>query len=46
VRTVTETRLLALDREPFLASVTGYADSHAAAMDVAEGFLEPIESGV
>lgn len=38
--------LLALDREPFLASVTGYAGSHAAALDVAEGFLEPVESRV
>ncbi len=46
VRTVAATRVLALDREPFLASVTGYADSHAAALDVAEGFLEPIETRV
>ncbi|MGK2878877.1 MAG: MFS transporter [Solirubrobacterales bacterium] len=44
VRTVTPTRVLALDREPFLASVTGYADSHAAALDVAEGFLEPVDA--
>jgi len=46
VRTVEKTRVLALDREPFLASVTGYADSHAAALDVAESFLEPIETAV
>jgi MFS family permease len=43
VTAVTPTTLLALDRAPFLASVTGYADSHAAALDVAQGFLEPVE---
>lgn len=43
VRTIEPTHVLALDREPFLASVTGYADSHAAALDVAEGFLEPVD---
>lgn len=42
VRTTEATRLLSLDREPFLASVTGYADSHEAAMGVAEEFLQPV----
>ncbi len=46
VRTVEDTRLLALDREPFLASVTGFADSHEAALDVAERFLEPVDATV
>ncbi len=40
VRTVTPTTLLALDREPFLVSVTGYADSHEVAHEVAEGYLQ------
>lgn len=44
VRTTEATRLLALDREPFLASVTGFADSHEAALDVAENFLAPIDA--
>ncbi len=39
VRTVAPTTLFALDREPFLVSVTGYADSHEAAHGVAQGFL-------
>lgn len=39
VRTVEATHLLALDRDPFLISVTGHADSHEAAFEVADGFL-------
>ncbi len=39
VRTLEPTRLLALDRDPFLISVTGHADSHDAAVEVAELFL-------
>jgi CRP-like cAMP-binding protein len=41
VRAVEPTRLVALDREPFLVSVTGHADSHDAAVDVAAPFLRP-----
>lgn len=44
VRTVTSTRLLALDRDPFLLSVTGHADSRAAGLDVAAGFLRNSET--
>jgi predicted MFS family arabinose efflux permease len=40
VRAIEATKLLALDREPFLISVTGYADSHEAAHEVAQGFLD------
>ncbi len=36
VRAISDTRLLAIDREPFLLSVTGHADSHRAATEVAE----------
>jgi hypothetical protein len=40
---------VALDRDLFLASVTGYADSYEAAVEVAERFLQstgaPGESG-
>ncbi len=43
VRATSELRLLTLDREPFLASVTGFSDSHEAALDVAESFLAPVE---
>jgi Cyclic nucleotide-binding domain/Major Facilitator Superfamily len=39
VRAIEATRLLTLDRDPFLISVTGHADSHDAAVDVAERFL-------
>ena len=41
VRALAPTRLLALDRDPFLVSVTGHADSHDAAVEVAERFLGP-----
>jgi MFS family permease len=41
VRASEPTRLVALDREPFLVSVTGHADSHDAAVDVAAPFLRP-----
>ncbi len=36
VRATSDTSLLAIDREPFLLSVTGHADSHRAAAEVAE----------
>lgn len=39
VRALQPTRLVALDRDPFLISVTGHADSHDAAVEVAERFL-------
>jgi predicted MFS family arabinose efflux permease len=44
VRTVEATQLLALDREPFLVSVTGYADSQEAAFEVADKFLRSIDT--
>lgn len=44
VTAIEATSLLALDRDPFLISVTGHADSHDAAKDVSERFLEPIEA--
>jgi predicted MFS family arabinose efflux permease len=40
VRALEPTHLVALDREPFLTSVTGHADSHDAAQDVASGYLK------
>lgn len=39
VRALEPTQLFALDREPFLMSVTGHADSHDAAAEVAQRFL-------
>lgn len=42
VKALEHCELLALDREPFLRSVTGYADSHEAAVEVSEQFLAPI----
>jgi MFS family permease len=39
VRTVEPTRLFALDRDLFLLSVTGHADSHDAGLEVAAGYL-------
>lgn len=36
VRAICDTQLLAIDREPFLLSVTGHADSHRAASEIAE----------
>ncbi len=39
VRAVSDTRLLAIDRDPFLLSVTGHADSHRAAAEVAARHL-------
>jgi predicted MFS family arabinose efflux permease len=44
VGTVEATHLLALDREPFLVSVTGYADSQEAAFEVADKFLRSIDA--
>jgi predicted MFS family arabinose efflux permease len=41
VRSLAPTQLIALDREPFLTSVTGHADSHEAADDVVERHLTP-----
>jgi hypothetical protein len=40
VRTVEQTHLLALDRDPFLLSVTGHVDSHHAGLEVAGRFLQ------
>lgn len=42
VRAVEPTKLYSLDREPFLVSVLGYADSEAAAHEVSERFLAPV----
>ena len=39
VRTVEDSHLLALERNPFLLSVTGHSDSHSAGLEVAETFL-------
>jgi MFS family permease len=39
VRTVAPTRLLALDRDRFLAAVTGLRESHEAAQDIATSYL-------
>jgi CRP-like cAMP-binding protein len=39
VRASRDTHLLAVDREPFLMSVTGHADTHEAASVVVERFL-------
>jgi hypothetical protein len=44
VRSLEPTHLIALDREPFLTSVTGHADSHEAATDVVERHLSPTAS--
>jgi hypothetical protein len=44
VRAVRSTHLLALERGPFLLSVTGHADSHDAGLAVAETFLRHSES--
>ncbi len=44
VRTLAPTRLLALDREPFLVSVTGHADSRDAANEVTDRFLGTSEA--
>ncbi|HTZ86310.1 MAG TPA: MFS transporter [Solirubrobacteraceae bacterium] len=43
VRTITPSHLLALEREPFLLSVTGHTDSHDAGLEVAERFLRHSE---
>jgi predicted MFS family arabinose efflux permease len=45
VRATEPTRLLTLDRDIFLTSVTGHADSSAAAADVSERYLEPTAVG-
>jgi len=39
VRTVTPTRLLALDRDRFLTAVTGLRESHEAAQEIATNYL-------
>ncbi len=39
VRALAPTRLIALDREPFLIAVTGHSDSHDAAEEVAERYV-------
>jgi predicted MFS family arabinose efflux permease len=39
VRALESTRLLAIERERFLLSVTGHADSHHAATEIADRFL-------
>lgn len=44
VRAVEDTHLFALDREPFLMSVTGFADSNDAANDVSDRFLAPLDA--
>ena len=44
VRALVPTRLLALDRDPFLVSVTGHADSRHAADEVSDRFLAASEA--
>ncbi len=44
VRAQVPTHLFALDRDPFLLSVTGHADSHDVGLEVADGFLASSES--
>jgi CRP-like cAMP-binding protein len=44
MRTTARTHLFALDREPFLLSVTGQADSHDAGLAVADEFLHHSEA--
>jgi CRP-like cAMP-binding protein len=44
VRALVPTRLLALDRDDFLVSVTGHADSRDAADEVSDRFLAASES--
>jgi Cyclic nucleotide-binding domain/Major Facilitator Superfamily len=44
VRALVPTRLLALEREPFLVSVTGHADSRQAADEVTDRFLAASEA--
>ncbi len=39
VRALTSTHLFALDRDPFLLSVTGHTDSHDVGIEVADAFL-------
>lgn len=39
-----QTALLTIDRESFLTSVTGYADSHEAALGVANRYLKPADA--
>lgn len=44
VRTLEPTLLYALDRDPFLLSVTGHTDSHHEGLDVAARFLAHSEA--